>query len=173
MANACVDANDFKTDSGGRLQLNPATAQNADVSFSHALNGVNGTYELVVGFPAVVVPRNGLYLVHWDIHGYAGVFANTPGAALNQQTMGAIALNNVFVPGTETICASVNIGGSPAVGLPPFSSESTGSGSRVMQLTAGQQIRIMGAHSGNGTPNCFIISGNEGRCRVTMARLAS
>lgn len=173
MANACVDANDFQTDAGGRLQLNPTTEQNASVTFSHELDGVNGTYEEIAAFPNVVVPVTGKYLVTWDIHGYAGVFANTPGVAINQQTMGALSINNVFVAGTETMIASVNIGGSPSVSLPAESSEGTGSGTRVMDLTAGQQIGIQGAHNGNGTPNCFIMSNSDGRCRVTLVRLGS
>ncbi len=111
--------------------------------------------------------------MRWDIHGYAGVFPNTPGAAINQQTLGALAIDGTFQAGTETSLASVNIGGSPSIGLPALSSESTGSGTRVIQLTAGQQIKIMGAHSGNGTPNCFIISGPDGRSRITITRLSS
>jgi hypothetical protein len=173
VANACVDSQDFKTDAGGKLQLNPATAQNASVSFSHALSGVNGTFETITEFPAVTIPRDGLYLVTWDIHGYAGVFPNTPGAAINQQTLGAISIGNVFQAGTETAIASVNIGGSPSVGLPAMSHESTGSGSRVFQLLATNQIRIMGAHSGAGTPNCFISSGPDGRCRITAVRIST
>jgi len=52
--------------------------------------------------------------------------------------------------------------------------EGTGSGSRVIQLTAGQVLRVMGAQDGNAAPiSSSIISGPDGRTRLTMARLAA
>lgn len=168
----CADSNDFRTDAGGRLQLNPATAQNANTDFSHLLDGVDGTYEVITELPAVVVPRDGLYLVTWDAHGSVVVPPNNPGVALNARCMAALAINNVFQAGTETMVCSVNLGGSPSINTVAQGTESTGSGSRVFQLTAGQQLRLMGAQDGNAAPiNTFIQSGSDGRSRITIVRL--
>ena len=170
MANACVDSNDFTKDPGGRLQLNPATAQNADATFAHVLNGVDGTYELINELPAVVVPRNGKYLVLWDIHGNVVLPGPNLGVPLNGRTMGALAINGVFQPGTETQIVSINEGAT-TVDFPALGQEGTGSGSRVFDLTAGQQLRIMGAQEGNGSNTSTILSNDDGRCRITIVRL--
>lgn len=174
MATACASSEDFDTDSGGRLVLNPATAQNAAVSFSHLLDGVDGTYEIVAGMPAVVVPRDGLYLLSWDAHGSVIVPPQNPGIALNARCMAGISVGGVFQVGTETMVCSVNLGGSPSVDHVAEGAEGTGSGSRVIQLTAGQVIRLMGAQDGNAAPiNTFIQSGPDGRSRITLVRIAS
>ena len=175
IANACVDSNDFKTDSNGRLQLNPAFGESSDAAnFSHPLNGTDGTYELITELAPVVVPRNGLYLVTWDAHGSVVVPPNNPGTPLNQRCMAALAIDGVFQPGTETMVCSVNLGGSPSINEVAQGTESTGSGSRVFQLTAGQQLRLMGAQDGNAGPTgTFIQSGSDGRSRITIVRIAS
>lgn len=170
MANACVDANDFQTDAGGRLQLNPETEQNASVTFTHLLNGVDGTYELITAFPNVVVPLNGLYLVMWDIHGNIILPGPNIGVILNGRTMGALARNGAFVAGTETQICSLNEGVT-TVDFPALGTENTGSGSRVMQLVAGDTLKIMGAQEGNGSNTSEIKSDANGRCRLTIVRL--
>ena len=175
MANACVDANDFQTDAGGRLQLNPTTAQSASATFSHALTGVDGTYENINELPGVVVPINGLYLVMWDIHGYIALPSPNIGIDLQGQVMGALSIDNVFQANTETMIATLNEGAPASADedVPALGQEATGSGSRIFQLTAGQVLRIMGAQSGNGSNDSRILSDGDGRCRITIVRLGS
>lgn len=174
MANACADPNDFQTDAGGRLQLNPETEQTAAVVFSHLLDGVDGTYELITELPAVTPDVGGLYLVTWDAHGEVIVPPNNPGVALNARCFAAIAIGGVFQAGTETMVCSVNLGASPSINEVAQGTESTGSGSRVFQLTAGQTIQLMGAQDGNAAPSSTrIISDTAGRSRITIVRLGT
>ena len=171
MANACVDADDFMTDSGGRLQLRPHFAQTDQTNFSHVLDGVDGTYEVINELAAVVVPTDGLYVVNWGARGNVVNPSPAIGAIINASVFCGIAINGVFQFSTATMCTSVNQGAS-TVDQPALGSEGTGSGSKVFALTAGQQIRLHGAMRRSASSVCSILANNDGQCFVSIHRIS-
>lgn len=170
---ACADLVDFKEDpDNGRLQLNPHAYQNVAETFSFEISTVvpDGSYTLVTPFDPVLVVLPGLYLVNWDIHGYVAIPTPNVGVALNGGVMGALAVNNVFRAGTETMIATVNEG-TTTNDFPALGQEGSGSGSIILQLGANSTLRLMGAQEGNGSNVSRIISDDRGRCRITAVRL--
>jgi hypothetical protein len=170
VATVCVDDRDFEVTPDGLLQARAVTAQSANVTFAHQLNGVDGTYEIIGELPAVVAPEDGRYLVLWDIHGNVALPGPNLGIPLNGQVQGALAVGGVFVPGTESMIASLNEGATN-VDFPALGQEGATSGSRVLDLVAGTTVQIMGAQRGNGSNISTIQSDADGRCRVTLVRL--
>lgn len=172
MANACVDPADFKTDSGGRLQLNPAYVQNALETFSRTMVGAAGVMEKVTEFDNLVVPRAGLYVVAWELHGEATNTSATAGTIVASQVVGALGLNGAVVGGTETMLIN-NTQGAPTTTEPAYGIHATGSGTRVIQLAANDTLEVWGSRTADAGTTCRIISSASGRCRVTAWRIGT
>lgn len=173
MANACVDANDFQTDSGGRLQLNPEYLQTPTLTFTRTLGGAANAYAIIPDIAPLVVVVPGLYVVHWDAHGNATNNPNSPGTPINSCALAGLGLNGALVGGTETMLVLNSLGGSPSVNIPAYQIHGSGSGSRVLQLAAGDQLSMFGARSSDAGTITEMRSDNQGRCRITAWRIGT
>lgn len=173
MANACVDANDFQTDSGGRLQLNPEYLQTPTLTFTRTLGGAANVYAQIPDIAPLAVVVPGLYLVSWDAHGNATNNPNSPGTPINSCALAGLGLNGALVGGSETMLALNSLGGSPSIAVPALQIHGSGSGSRVIQLAAGDLLSMFGARSSDAGTNTEMISNNQGRCRITAVRIGT
>lgn len=173
MANACVDSNDFQTDSGGRLQLNPEYLQTPTLTFTRTLGGAANTYAIIPDIAPLVVVVPGLYVVTWDAHGNATNPPNAPGTPINTCALAGLGLNGALVGGSETMLQLNSLGGSPGIAIPSMQLHGSGSGHRVIQLAAGDLISMFGARSSDAGTTTEMISNNQGRCRITAWRIGT
>lgn len=173
MANACVDANDFQTDSGGRLQLNPEVLQTPTLTFTRTLGGAANAYAIIPDIAPLVVVVPGLYIVTWDAHGNATNNPNSPGTPINSCALAGLGLNGALVGGTETMLVLNSLGGSPGIAIPAMQIHGSGSGHRAIQLAAGDQLSMFGARASDAGTITEMRSDNQGRCRITAWRIGS
>jgi hypothetical protein len=168
-----VDASDFQTDSGGRLQLNPEYLQTPTLTFTRTLGGVANTYVIIPDIAPLVVVVPGLYVVAWDAHGNATNNANSPGTPINSCALAGLGLNGALVGGSETMLILNSLGGSPSVNIPAYQIHGSGSGHRIIPLVAGDQLSMFGARSSDAGTTTEMISNNQGRCRITAWRIGT
>jgi hypothetical protein len=172
MANACVDPNDFQTDTGGRLQLNPEALQTGLTTFTRTLGGAANVYSEIitaeVNWLTVVVP--GKYVVSWDAHVNATITSAGAGIGVSASGSAAIGKNHALVGGTETMCQTVIQGGATTT-EPALQVHGSGSGSRVMDLVAGDIISMFASRNSDPGTTTELISNTQGRCRITMWRI--
>lgn len=172
MANACVDPNDFQTDVGGRLQLNPEALQTGLTTFTRAIPGAANVYSEIitaeVNFLTVVVP--GKYVVAWEAQANTTITTAAPGIGVSASASVAIGKNHAVVGGTETLCSTV-IQGSATTQEPALQTHGTGSGTRVLDLVAGDIISMFMSRNSDPGTTSEIISNSQGRSRITMWRI--
>jgi hypothetical protein len=172
---ACADSNDFQTDSGGRLQLNPEGLQTALTTFARTIPGAANVYSEIltteVSHLTVVVP--GKYIVNWDAHANVVITSAAAGIGVSASASVAISLNHGgIIGGTETLCQT-NIQGAAVTTEPALQLHGSGSGTRIMDLVAGDVISMyMSRNSDPGTTS-EILSNGQGRTRITMWRIGS
>lgn len=172
MANACVDPQDFQTDAGGRLQLNPEALQTPTQTFTRTLAGAPNAYAIVPDITPLAVVVPGKYVVAWEAHGNA---TNTPagsGTVVATSAQVGIGLNGALVGGSETM-VQLNLQGSPSVGEtePAYQLHGSGGGHRILDLVVGDLISLFAARSSDPGTTTEIISSNQGRSRITMWRI--
>lgn len=172
MATACASAEEFTTDSGGRLQLISTRDQSPSLNFVRDLGGAANAYAVVTDVPALVVPISGAYEVTADVHGMAAVQAVAAGSVVEASVFAALAVNGVLQAGTETTVVR-NAFGSPGTAQPAHTVESTGAVTRFFQLTAGDQIQLFAARFSDPGTTSRVVSNVQGRTRLTFKRLAS
>lgn len=170
MANACVDANDFQTDAGGRLQLNPSTLASPTASFVRTLLGAANVYAELPDIAALVVAVPGKYVVAWDAHGNATNTTASPGTPVNTTAMVGLGLNNALVGGTETMIM-LNSQGGPTTQEPAYQIHATGSGTEILDLIAGDELSLFAARASDAGTTTEIISNTQGRTRLRAWRI--
>lgn len=172
MANVCVDPNDFKTDSGGRLQLRPVYLQTPTLNFTRVLGGAANVYAEIPDIAPLTVVVPGTYVVAWEAHGNATNTPATPGILVNTAALCGLGLNNALVGGTETMMI-LNSQGVAVTEEPSYQLHGTGAGTRVLDLVAGDELSMFGARSSDPGTTTQMISNNQGRCRITAWRIGT
>lgn len=172
MANACVDANDFQLDGGGRLQLDAHFLRSATANFTHTLAGLSGVYEEITEIAPLVIPVSGVWVVTWDVHGNVN---NTPaaiGTAVATNVFASLFRNDVIVIGTET-AVGINSQGAPTTAQPSLQLHMTGSGTDVLDLVANDELSLYAARASDAGTTTQVLSGPTGRTRIRAWRLGS
>lgn len=168
----CVDEDDFQVDpDNGRLQLNHHFVQNSPEAFVFVLDGAQDVFEKVTDFDDVVIPVDGWYIVTMDARGYAAITPATPGTVVAAQVVAQLRVNDAPVAGTETMLCTTSQG-SPDTNEPAFQTQGTGSCTRTLFLTAGQELSLWGKRNSDLGTTSQIMSDDDGRCRITATRIS-
>lgn len=169
MATACANADDFDTDPGGALILNPHAYRSSAVSFTHALAGAVGVFEEITEIPEFVVPVAGLWVVTWDVRAQISYPASAA-ASVAANVYCALYKNDVIVTGSETTCG-INGQSATPTSQPARQLQATGSGSEVLDLLVNDRMSIYAARAGDAGITTDVNSGNTGRSRIRAWRL--
>lgn len=169
---ACADIADFRTDSGGRLQLSPHYLQTPLQTFTRTLTGLAGVYAELPDIAPLIVPAGlgGIWVVNWEMHGNAFITLAGAGTAVVATVMGGLGLNNALVGGSETMLSRLDQK-APTTAQPPLEVHGTGAGSRVLTLAAGDELSLFAARTSDAGTTSEIISSVQGRTRLTAYRI--
>jgi hypothetical protein len=153
--------------------LKSVFVQSAAVSFTHAL-GFVGVYQDINEVPDLVIPANGVYLVTAEAAGVATITPAGPGTTVGASVSMALFKNNALVPNSETRCI-LNSQGAPIAGMtmPALQLHGSGSASRYLTCVAGDTFQLYGARNSDAGTTSNIVSGTDGRSRLSAHRIGA
>lgn len=169
----CVNQDDFQVDPvTGQLELRPRFVQSPALAFTHLLDGAANVFEKITEIPNLVLPAAGLWVVTMDVRGNATNTPAAPGIVVNTSAFAQLRLNDVLVPGSETML-QLNSQGVATTQEPALQLHGTGSATRVVSAAAGATLSVWGARASDAGTNTEILSSPSGRSRITAWRIGS
>lgn len=169
MADVCADDVDFRVESG-QLQLFPHHQFTGSVTFTYVLDGVNGVYEEVTPLPGVNAPEDGIWVVTADVRGEALITPAAIGTDVEASVSAQLRVNGAAVLGSETMIARLHQD-APLNVQPELEIQNTGSVTRILALSAGDEVTVWAARTSDAGTTSQVVSNNLGRTRITMHRI--
>lgn len=169
MADVCVDDVDFQVEAG-QLRLFPHHMFTGSVTFVHVLDGTNGTYEEITALPGVVAPEDGIWVITADARAEALITPAAIGTDVEASVSVQLRVNGAAVLGSETMVARLHQD-APLNVQPELEIQNTGSVTRIVALSAGDEVTLWGARTSDAGTTSQVVSNNLGRTRITMHRI--
>lgn len=137
-----------------QIGVDSSWAQNATLTFSHALTGADRTWEEVTEVPTLAIPRPGIWEVDYNARAAVGVAAGGVGA---MYVVVGIYKNGSLIVGTEAMAAGATGAGNGA--------QATGGLAFLHPFAAGDTVELWAYRIGQ-TGAASVVSNPDGRTRI-------
>lgn len=142
-----------------QIGVDASWAQNATLTFSHAMNGADRTWERVTEVPTLTIPRAGTWEVDYNARAAVGVAAGGVGG---MYVVVGIYKNGALIVGTEAMAAGITGAGNGA--------QATGGVAFLHPFAAGDTVELWAYRIGTGAAS--VVSNPDGRTRIAAHWLA-
>ncbi|MTE20280.1 hypothetical protein F0L17_14410 [Streptomyces sp. TRM43335] len=145
-----------------RVGVDGSWMQTPVMNFGHTLSGAHRAWEVVTPVPAITVPRDGVWVVDFQVRGAV----NIPASASTNQAAGMTAglyKDGVLIGGSELLVLHHTLN----AGDQNTAAQTTACRQFVHGFTAGQTVQLAAARLGT-TGSVSIYSTTDGRSYITM-----